>query len=59
MSSGYPFDDADTARALIDDEGVLVEWNEGARRPQLTERSGSRHTADGKTIWAELNLVQE
>ncbi|MGW5664796.1 SpoIIE family protein phosphatase [Streptomyces sp. NPDC003758] len=32
MSSGYPFDDADTARAFIDDEGVLVEWNEGARR---------------------------
>ncbi|MFD4524348.1 SpoIIE family protein phosphatase [Streptomyces sp. NPDC058470] len=26
---------------------------------QLTQRWGSRHTADGKTIWAELTLVEE
>ncbi|MEU2717422.1 SpoIIE family protein phosphatase [Streptomyces sp. NPDC007205] len=32
MSRVYPFDDAATARAVIDDEGTLVEWNEGARR---------------------------
>ncbi|MEU8034070.1 PAS domain-containing protein, partial [Streptomyces sp. NPDC049099] len=32
MSRVYPFDDAATARAVIDDEGKLVEWNEGARR---------------------------
>ncbi|GHD88348.1 SpoIIE family protein phosphatase [Streptomyces naganishii] len=32
MSPVYPFDDAATARAAVDDHGVLVEWNEGARR---------------------------
>lgn len=32
MSPVYPFDDADTARAVIDGSGVLIEWNEGARR---------------------------
>ncbi|MGW7378237.1 SpoIIE family protein phosphatase [Streptomyces sp. NPDC054794] len=32
MSPVYPFDDAATARAVIDDDGVLVAWNEGARR---------------------------
>ncbi|GHI03691.1 PAS sensor protein [Streptomyces cellostaticus] len=32
MSRVYPFDDAATARAVIDDDGTLVEWNEGARR---------------------------
>ncbi|MER6330713.1 SpoIIE family protein phosphatase [Streptomyces sp. NPDC001034] len=32
MSRGYPFDKAATARAVIDDDGTLVEWNEGARR---------------------------
>ncbi|MFH7340171.1 SpoIIE family protein phosphatase [Streptomyces sp. KHY 26] len=32
MSRGYPFDEAATARAVIDDDGTLVEWNEGARR---------------------------
>ncbi|MFJ6730169.1 SpoIIE family protein phosphatase [Streptomyces sp. NPDC091281] len=26
---------------------------------QLTQRWGSRHTADGKTIWAELGLLDE
>ncbi|WP_037805021.1 PAS domain-containing protein, partial [Streptomyces resistomycificus] len=31
MSPVYPFDDAATARAVIDDAGTLVEWNEGAR----------------------------
>jgi PAS domain S-box-containing protein len=28
----YPFDDAATARAVIDEAGMLVEWNDGARR---------------------------
>ncbi|GGW46093.1 hypothetical protein GCM10010503_23380 [Streptomyces lucensis JCM 4490] len=32
MSRVYPFDDAATARAVIDDDGTLAEWNEGARR---------------------------
>lgn len=32
MSRVYPFDDAATARAVVDDDGTLVEWNEGARR---------------------------
>ncbi|MFG2602594.1 SpoIIE family protein phosphatase [Streptomyces sp. NPDC048514] len=32
MSRVYPFDDAATARAVIDDAGTLLEWNEGARR---------------------------
>ncbi|WP_217237836.1 SpoIIE family protein phosphatase [Streptomyces sp. AC555_RSS877] len=31
MSPEYPFDDAATARAVIDDAGTVVEWNEGAR----------------------------
>ncbi|MFD9507250.1 SpoIIE family protein phosphatase [Streptomyces mirabilis] len=42
-------------RAKIYDEGgrglLLV--------AQLTQRWGSRHTADGKTIWAELTLLGE
>ncbi|MEV2212188.1 SpoIIE family protein phosphatase [Streptomyces sp. NPDC050997] len=32
MRPGYPYDDAATARAVIDDTGTLVEWNDGARR---------------------------
>ncbi|MFG3024207.1 SpoIIE family protein phosphatase [Streptomyces sp. NPDC048254] len=32
MSRVYPFDDAATARAVIDEDGTLAEWNEGARR---------------------------
>ncbi|MYR56490.1 PAS domain-containing protein, partial [Streptomyces sp. SID625] len=32
MSPVYPFDDAATARAVVDERGILVEWNEGARR---------------------------
>ncbi|MEU5085453.1 SpoIIE family protein phosphatase [Streptomyces sp. NPDC021356] len=32
MSPVYPFDEAATARAVVDEHGVLVEWNEGARR---------------------------
>jgi PAS domain S-box-containing protein len=32
MSPDYPFDEAATARAVIDDSGVLVEWNAGAER---------------------------
>ncbi|MFJ6125354.1 SpoIIE family protein phosphatase [Streptomyces griseoviridis] len=32
MSPEYPFDEAATARAVVDDSGVLVEWNAGAER---------------------------
>ncbi|MFJ7073920.1 SpoIIE family protein phosphatase [Streptomyces sp. NPDC098781] len=32
MSPEYPFDEAATARAVVDDRGVLVEWNAGAER---------------------------
>ncbi|WP_406463638.1 SpoIIE family protein phosphatase [Streptomyces sp. NBC_01622] len=32
MSPVYPFDDAATARVVIDDAGTLVKWNEGAQR---------------------------
>ncbi|WP_030172501.1 SpoIIE family protein phosphatase [Streptomyces sp. NRRL S-813] len=32
MSPAYPFDEAATARAVVDAHGVLVEWSEGARR---------------------------
>ncbi|OIJ68909.1 SpoIIE family protein phosphatase [Streptomyces mangrovisoli] len=36
-------------------------WDEGGRGlllvAQLTQRWGSRHTAEGKTIWAELTLL--
>ncbi|MGW1215183.1 SpoIIE family protein phosphatase [Streptomyces sp. NPDC002499] len=38
-------------------------WDEGGRGlllvAQLTERWGSRHTTDGKTIWAEITLLPE
>jgi hypothetical protein len=38
-------------------------WDEGGRGlllvAQLTRRWGSRHTAEGKTIWAELALLDE
>ncbi|MFJ3230877.1 SpoIIE family protein phosphatase [Streptomyces sp. NPDC086787] len=32
MSPDFPFDDAATARAVIDADGTVVGWNEGARR---------------------------
>ncbi|MDQ0597031.1 PAS domain-containing protein [Streptomyces canus] len=32
MSPDYPFDDAATARAVIDDLGTVREWNGGAER---------------------------
>ncbi|MFJ1967881.1 SpoIIE family protein phosphatase [Streptomyces sp. NPDC087903] len=32
MSPEYPFDEGATARAVVDDDGILVEWNAGARR---------------------------
>ncbi|SDP08386.1 PAS domain S-box-containing protein [Streptomyces sp. cf386] len=32
MSPEYPFDEAATARAVVDDSGVVVEWNAGAER---------------------------
>jgi PAS domain-containing protein len=31
MSPEYPFDEAATARAVVDDVGTLIGWNEGAR----------------------------
>ncbi|SEP73105.1 PAS domain S-box-containing protein [Streptomyces sp. yr375] len=31
MSPEYPFDEAATARAVVDDTGTLIEWNDGAR----------------------------
>ncbi|WP_399893757.1 SpoIIE family protein phosphatase [Streptomyces sp. BBFR51] len=38
-------------------------WDEGGRGlllvAQLTQRWGSRHTTEGKTIWAELGLVDD
>ncbi|MER7895879.1 SpoIIE family protein phosphatase [Streptomyces sp. NPDC096046] len=38
-------------------------WDEGGRGlllvAQLTQRWGSRHTAEGKTIWAELALLDD
>ncbi|MBD0420169.1 SpoIIE family protein phosphatase [Streptomyces sp. TRM S81-3] len=38
-------------------------WDEGGRGlllvAQLTQRWGSRHTPSGKTIWAELALIEE
>ncbi|WP_320773661.1 SpoIIE family protein phosphatase [Streptomyces sp. CRN 30] len=38
-------------------------WDEGGRGlllvAQLTQRWGSRHTGEGKTIWAELGLLDE
>ncbi|MEV5319578.1 SpoIIE family protein phosphatase [Streptomyces sp. NPDC052687] len=38
-------------------------WDEGGRGlllvAQLTQRWGSRHTPEGKTIWAEMALVEE
>ncbi|MGW1275259.1 SpoIIE family protein phosphatase, partial [Streptomyces sp. NPDC002491] len=38
-------------------------WDEGGRGlllvAQLTQRWGSRHTAEGKTIWAELALLED
>ncbi|MFR0355425.1 SpoIIE family protein phosphatase [Streptomyces sediminimaris] len=38
-------------------------WDEGGRGlllvAQLTQRWGSRHTAEGKTIWSEIGLLEE
>jgi PAS domain S-box-containing protein len=54
MSSVYPSDDAATARAVIDDTGTLVEWNEGARRllgwteDEVIGRPAARLLADGE-----------
>ncbi|MFF8594722.1 SpoIIE family protein phosphatase [Streptomyces sp. NPDC015220] len=53
MSPVYPFDDAATARAVVDERGAVVEWNEGARRllgwaPQeVLARPAARLLADG------------
>ncbi|MFD0318811.1 SpoIIE family protein phosphatase [Streptomyces flavalbus] len=32
MSPDHPFDEAATARVALDGDGILTEWNEGARR---------------------------
>ncbi|MFJ2606241.1 SpoIIE family protein phosphatase [Streptomyces sp. NPDC087425] len=53
MSAEYPFDEAATARAVVDDSGVLVAWNPGAERllgwpaGEVTGRSAARLLADG------------
>ncbi|MET7572822.1 SpoIIE family protein phosphatase [Streptomyces sp. NPDC005492] len=53
MRPVYPFDDAATARAVIDDAGTLLEWNEGARRllghtaDEVVGRPAVRLLADG------------
>ncbi|MFI2433414.1 SpoIIE family protein phosphatase [Streptomyces sp. NPDC018693] len=53
MSPVYPFDDAATARAVVDDDGVLVEWNAGAcallgwDATEVVGRPATRLLADG------------
>ena len=53
MRPVYPFDDAATARVVIDDAGTLVEWNDGARRllghtaDEVVGRPAVRLLADG------------
>ncbi|MEU0744318.1 SpoIIE family protein phosphatase [Streptomyces sp. NPDC006134] len=53
MSPVNPFDETDTARAVIDDSGTLLEWNEGARRllghpaADVVGRPAARLLADG------------
>ncbi|MET7455239.1 SpoIIE family protein phosphatase [Streptomyces sp. NPDC005574] len=53
MSLEYPFDEAATARAVVDDDGVLVEWSAGARRllgwsaADVVGRPAARLLADG------------
>lgn len=53
MRPVYPFDDAATARVVIDDAGTLVEWNDGARRllghtaDEVVGRPAGRLLADG------------
>ncbi|CAL9601700.1 hypothetical protein SUDANB58_05452 [Streptomyces sp. enrichment culture] len=53
MSPVNPLDEADTARAVIDDSGTLLEWNEGAYRllghpaADVVGRPAARLLADG------------
>ncbi|MCD7438083.1 PAS domain-containing SpoIIE family protein phosphatase/ATP-binding protein [Streptomyces lincolnensis] len=53
MSPVYPFDDAATARAVVDDTGTLLEWNDGARRllgysaAEMVGRSAADLLVDG------------
>ncbi|MFH0519457.1 SpoIIE family protein phosphatase [Streptomyces sp. M41] len=55
MSPEYPFDEAATARAVIDAAGTLVEWNAGAERllghraAEVVGRPAAELLADGRT----------
>ncbi|MEU8980875.1 SpoIIE family protein phosphatase [Streptomyces sp. NPDC048309] len=51
MSPVHPFDEAATARAVIDENGTLIHWNEGARRllgyaPEEVEGGPAAHLLD-------------
>ncbi|MFI2644079.1 SpoIIE family protein phosphatase [Streptomyces sp. NPDC018610] len=56
MSPVYPFDDAATARAVVDEQGLVVEWNEGAHRllgwarQEVVARPAARLLADGARL---------
>ncbi|MET7378052.1 SpoIIE family protein phosphatase [Streptomyces sp. NPDC005526] len=53
MSPVHPFDEAATARAVVDESGVVVEWNEGAQRllgrppEEVVGRPAAKLLADG------------
>ena len=54
MTPHDPFDDAATARAVVDEHGTLLEWNAGARRllgwpaDDVVGRPAARLLADGE-----------
>ncbi|MCX4767050.1 SpoIIE family protein phosphatase [Streptomyces sp. NBC_01275] len=56
MSPEYPFDEAATARAVVDDVGTLVGWNEGARAllgwtaAEVVGRPAGNLLADGAPV---------
>ncbi|GAA2925434.1 SpoIIE family protein phosphatase [Streptomyces mexicanus] len=56
MRPAYPFDEAATARAVVDEHGVLVEWSEGARRllgwapEEVLARPAATLLADGARV---------
>ncbi|MEU5765606.1 SpoIIE family protein phosphatase [Streptomyces asoensis] len=58
MSPEYPFDEAATARAVVDDSGALVGWNEGARTllgwspAEVVGRPAAELLADGEPLLA-------
>ncbi|WP_405975518.1 SpoIIE family protein phosphatase [Streptomyces sp. NBC_00988] len=60
MRPAYPFDDAATARVVIDDAGTLVEWNDGARRllghtaDEVVGRPAERLLAGGAEALPEI-----